>query len=254
MSVNTSYDLASVDEIKSKFLDLTGLTDIRLVEERSGPEVFLGFQVAQDAPLYRRALAIIDREIGIESKFHGRLILKVSKEKYTLVSKETDLLKSLITRSLRVTSGQITEDLTVEFVPFRGGEEQTIIQPANHVILGRRGVGKSSLILLGVRRLAASGHQPVWLDLQPYRGRTDVGCIIEILREILHLASRREDGANQSLAEAIRNLNGTRFPQNITESEVQLVLPKVRQHIREFTTRSQTMLYVFLDDSHLFSP
>src|SRR6266446_3342880 len=98
-------------------------------------------------------------------------------------------LRSLITRSLRVTSDQLSEDLVIQFVPFRAREEQTITQPANHAILGRRGVGKSSLVLLGVRKLLSIGHRPVWVDMQPYRGRSDNRCIIEIIREIVQLSS-----------------------------------------------------------------
>ena len=151
--------LSTSEEIRNRFLHLTGLREVELVEERAGPETFLRFEVGQDAPLYRHALAIIDRELSPDNEFRGRLSLKASKEKYKLNSQETDLLSSLIKRSLRVTSEQLSEDLIIDFVPFRGREEQTITQPANHVILGRRGVGKSSLVLLGVRRLTSSGHR-----------------------------------------------------------------------------------------------
>src|SRR6266849_4904102 len=146
MNSNGPIHVEAAGAIRMRFLELTGLNDVTLVEEKAGPEVFLRFEVSQDVPLYRHAVAIIDRELDPNNAFHGRLSLKVLREKYNFHSKETDVLRFLIARSLRVTSGQISEDFVVEFVPFRGHEEQTIVQPANHVILGRRGVGKSSLI------------------------------------------------------------------------------------------------------------
>lgn len=187
-----------INSIRAKFLDLTGLRDVEVKEEHVGLETFLSFKVGRDAPVYRRAVAIINTELPDESEFRGRIILGVLNQKYDLKSKETELIRSLITRSLRVTSDRALADLIVEFAPFRGGEEQTIVQPANHVILGRRGVGKSSLILLGVRRLSSTGKIPVWIDLQPYRGRSEPACIIEILREVVEGATKPPNGAVQT--------------------------------------------------------
>ncbi len=251
MNSNGSVHVAASEAIRTRFLQLTGLNDVGIVEEKAGPEVFLGFEVGQDAPLYRHALAVIDRELGPSDPFHGRLSLKVLKEKYNLHSKETDLLRSLIARSLRVTSGQLSEDLVVEFVPFRGREEQTITQPANHVILGRRGVGKSTLILLAVRRLSASGHLPIWMDLQPYRGRREAGCVIEILREVLVLAVKDTQVDNQHLVQAQTILDKAADRRTASESYVQTLLPQVRHCIRNFTQASHKHVYVFLDDAHL---
>jgi hypothetical protein len=152
MSPNGNSGVGTRDGIRERFLHLTGLSEIEVIEETAGPERFLRFLVEQDAPLYRHVLTRIDGELPPDSVYKGRLSLKPSKHKYRLDSKETDLLRSLITRSLRVTSEQVSGELIIEFVPFRGREEQTITQPANHVILGRRGVGKSSLVLLVVLR------------------------------------------------------------------------------------------------------
>jgi hypothetical protein len=251
MRSNDVLSLPATEAIRFRFLQLTGLNDVKIVEERAGPEVFLRFEVGEDAPLYRHALAIVDRELDPQNAFHGRLNLKILKEKYKLHSRETELLRSLITRSLRVTSEQASDDLKVDFVPFRGREEQTIAQPANHIILGRRGVGKSSLVLLGVRRLTVSGHVPIWIDLQPYRARKDPGAVIEILREILRLAVRATQPTNQSLVEAQAVLDKAADRRSPSARHVQILLPQIRQHIRDFTQASHKQVYVFLDDAHL---
>src|SRR6266851_1375421 len=254
MTPNHGPSLTTVDGIRARFLHLTGLSDVELVEESAGPETFLRFAVGQDAPLYHHALAIINRELSADNKFRGRLSLKASKAKYKLSSKETELLRSSITRSLRVTSDQLSQDLIIEFVPFRGREEQTITQPANHAILGRRGVGKSSLVLLGVRRLSSSGHRPVWLDMQPYRGRADVRSIAEILREIIQLAKHEPEATSQSLSAALEILDKTLERRNFSENDIKSVLPRVREEIRTFTRAAHSQLYVFLDDAHLVAP
>ncbi len=244
------------DEIRNKFCKLTGLNRVDLEEEQIGLERYLRFRVGQDAPLYRRALAIIDREMDPNGEFHGHLTLDVAREKYTLKSKETDLLRSLIARSLSVTSEQASKELAIEFVPFRGGEEQTITQSANHVILGRRGVGKSSLILLGVHNVESFGDVPVWIDLEPYQSRRDPGCVVEIFREVFDIAAQRYlDSGSGSVASSLSAVVGTASSKNGKPSEDHVVamLPEIRRVVREVTQSTKKQLYIFLDDAHLVS-
>lgn len=257
IGVGTIAGPTTTDEIRSKFCKLTGLSQVEIEEEQIGPETFLRFRVGQNAPLYKQALAIISREMSPESDFHGRLTLNVVREKYSLKSRETDLLRSLIARSLTVTSDQASKELTIEFVPFRGGEEQTITQATNHVILGRRGVGKSSLILLGVRTLRSYGEVPVWIDLEPYRGRRDPACVVEILREVFKLAVERYSGLSGSsvgheLTRLVKTLSQPGIV-SLSQDKVEGLLPDIRGIVRHITQATGKQLYVFLDDAHKVS-
>ncbi len=250
---------AETERIAHRFLELTGLTSVQTDLEQVGHEVFLRFKAGQDAPLYRWAITTINNEIGTENEFHGALTLSPSNAKFDLGSQEAQILGALITRSLRVTGDQPRNTLGVEFVPFRGGEHRTIAQPANHAILGRRGVGKSSLILFGVRKVTSTGNIAVWLDLQPYRGRREPRCATEVLREILHGTQRyllrRQIKAHQNLlSDAIKQLDGAMSSSAPTEESIQAVLPRIKRLIRDFTLNSARQLYVFLDDAHLVSP
>jgi hypothetical protein len=248
---------AMKEEIRNKFCKLTGLSHIDIEEEPIGLETFLRFKVGQNAPLHKQALAIISRELSPDGEFHGRLTLDIVREKYTLKSRETDLLRSLIARSLTVTSDQASKEFTVEFVPFRGGEEQTITQAANHVILGRRGVGKSSLILLGVRTLQSYGDVPVRIDLEPYRGRRDPACVVEVIREVFRIAAARYSAlGNRSASETITQLVTTLSRgglANLSQDKVEGLLPEIRGIVRELTQKTKKQLYVFLDDAHKVS-
>jgi hypothetical protein len=252
------HPLDVIQRVKQRFLELTGIEDLEVQEEQVGPELFLCFTVGQDAPMYRRALGVISRELGPESEFRGRLTLKIRGDKYTLKSEETQLLNSLIAKSLRVTSDVATGDVAVEFVPFKGGEEQTISEPANHVILGRRGVGKSSLILLAVGKVSSAGNVPVWVDLQPYNRRSEADCVAQVLRETLHLAGRRFRGADSSfqrlLEPAAEPLTRLIERGSSTEQDIRSAVPAVRGRVRDFTQQSGKQVYVFLDDAHMISP
>lgn len=256
---NASGSLEAYEKnVKQRFLSLTGLNSVEIKIESAGPETFLRFTVGRDAPIYRWALTKINEELSPEDPLHGRLSLSVERIKKILYSIEVELLGSLISRSLRVTSDKAVDGSVVEFVPFRGGEERRAIQPANHAILGRRGVGKSSLILMAHHRIIRDGNVPVWLDLQAYAGRSDLGSILEVLREIFSesITAVQRNFPNTDIAQfesVVQNVNrciGQRQTA-LTEEGIRELIPKITPKVREFTRKTGKKLYVFLDDAHL---
>ena len=94
-------DSTQIEKLRDRFLAKTGLSRVEIAEETAGPETFLRVLVGRDAPLYRRVLGEIDRELDAEHPYRGRLSLEVRRSPETLTSPEVELLRSLITRSLR---------------------------------------------------------------------------------------------------------------------------------------------------------
>jgi hypothetical protein len=243
-------------DLKVQFLKLTGLSNVEVRTESAGPEVFLRFLVGRDASLYREALARMDQDLPAEHPFHGRLSLLVEPGGRVLpASAEVELLRQLITRSLRVTSDALEKGPVVQFVPFRGGEESRVVQPTNHAVLGRRGVGKSSLILLAFGRLLSEGNIPVWLDMQAYHQRSEWDVITDVLREILrggiataqlHYPAAKLDALNKGLAD-LEGVDG----KILSPEEIRKLVPGLKQSIRAFCKENQKQLFVFLDDAHL---
>lgn len=244
--------------VREAFLVRTGLSDVKLFEEPAGPELFLRFRVTRDAPLYRRVLAQIDETLPDDHPYHGRLSLDVQKTADTLNSPEVELLRSLITRSLRVTTELADTGAIVEFMPFRGGQHNRVVQPANHAILGRRGVGKSSLILMAFKKLRERGDLPVWIDLEPYAGRVDseaaAGIAVEILRDLRASAQARPQIGNvKPLDTALELVERYRPAANdlLIPDRLKRCAPQVRSLIRSFTRAERLSVFVFLDDAHL---
>lgn len=245
----------NLETYKQRFLTLTGLSDINLRAEKAGPETFLRFAVGRDAPFYRSVLATIDKELHVDDPYHGRLSLSVEPNKHVLASLEVELLRSLISRSLRVTSERALDTPRIEFVPFRGGEEHQIIQPTNQAILGRRGVGKSSLILIANHRVIRDGSVPVWLDLQPYSERRDAKAVLEILRELCEAAKEsalryfpHADVSRLSEAGQVLERLGDR---DVTQDQLRSIVPQLKTLVRRFSIESGHTVFIFLDDAHL---
>lgn len=246
-----------IEEIRRRFASLTGISDVQTELEQAGLETFLRFCVGRDTPLYRRALARINQELPDDDPFRGSLSLRAEGRKEVLTSKEIELLRSLITRSLRVTSDKAQESPVIEFVSFPGGEEHRAIQPTNHAILGRRGVGKSSLILMAHRRIQQDGNIPIWIDLQAYRARNESTAALEIIYEIFQeaktLAETLEgvdvDALDQAKADTARALAaGT---PEMSFDKVRQLLPQLRQRTQAFTRTAKRQLFVFIDDAHV---
>ncbi|MGI0013936.1 MAG: hypothetical protein ACREBU_10925, partial [Nitrososphaera sp.] len=243
-----------IEDVKQKFLALTGLRSAECQIEQVGLEQFLRFAVGQEAPLYRHVLGTINNELPPDHQLKSRLTLLVDRGGKVLESPEVEMLRALITRSLRVTSEQLVESYRVKFAPFRGGEEAIITQPANHVIQGRRGVGKSSLILMGVERIRAENNMPVWIDMQVYRGRDEPKVAMEVVNEVFRLLTDEETPALPELDRIRDQIEQFLASKDGGEAELRTFLPRCRDVVRIWTRTTKKRLFVFLDDAHLLAP
>lgn len=247
-----------IETVRETFLARTGLSSVEVSEEIAGPETFLRFRVCKDAPLYRRVLAQIDEGLPDEHPFHGRLSLDVQKTADTLNSPEVELLRSLITQSLRVTTELAESGAIVEFMPFRGGQHNRVVQPANHAILGRRGVGKSSLILMAFKKVRGRGDFPVWIDLEPYAGRSDgqagADISLEVLRDLKASAESRPEAPDTKDLDSAINLIEKNRPspsEELVPDRLRRCAPEIRRNVRSFTREAGGQVFAFLDDAHL---
>ena len=82
---------------------------------------------------------------------------------------EATALLTLLTRSTRAVSpDNVVHGYWVPYIPFQNREDHQLSQPASHIIRGRRGVGKSTLIRRAVQILGATPAICVVLDMQAY--------------------------------------------------------------------------------------
>jgi hypothetical protein len=77
-------------------------------------------------------------------------------------------------------------DRTIErFVELRPGIEDTLRAGRHHLITGRRGTGKSTLLHVVRRRLRQEGSPVAVIDMEKYKGRPFPDVLIEILIAVL---------------------------------------------------------------------
>ena len=124
------------------------------------------------------------------------------------------------------------------------------------LIFGRRGAGKTALLLEAKRRIAEDGNLVVWLNLQTYRReptpRTELWIIAKIVDEVLSAVSgdsRRHilQQHASTIRSSIEGLLGLDAP---SPTDVHRLVPAIQRLLQRFCESSGKALYIFLDDVH----
>ena len=138
-----------------------GATGVKTEITLAGNQPFLKFTVGREAPIYTRALRETQRALSPQNPFRGALGLKYHSTQRFPKSLEATALRTLLTKSTRLIASDMSErGFSVPYVPFQNHEDHQLAQCATHVVVGRRGVGKSTLIRCAVQILEIRRH---WL-------------------------------------------------------------------------------------------
>lgn len=130
------------------------------------------------------------------------------------------------------------------------------ISPRHHLIFGRRGVGKTALLLEAKRVLELQGAHVLWVNMQSLRSLGAPHAFLTVALRICDLilgtyAARAE--ASQGM-ESLKLLRATveQWFQPTTSSldDVALLVPQLQQVCARFCLQSGASLFIFLDDIH----
>lgn len=131
------------------------------------------------------------------------------------------------------------------------------VQARRHsLIFGRRGAGKTALMLEAKRLIAQEGQLVVWLNLQTYRRESIQRVVLWVASKVLDalLAALRLDARQQYLQQttsALRaQLEVLLSKDEATDAEVNRLVPHIQASIQRYCESSGRRLYVFLDDVH----
>jgi len=218
-----------------------------------GTENFLTFEVGREAPIYDHALTVTQASLPPENEFKGRLRLSVKPVRKFPESLEASCLLTLLTRSTRaVTEGRHATGFMVPYVPFQNREDHILSQPASHVVLGRRGVGKSTLIIRAVDLLSQTDAVFVVLDMQAY---DELG-MDDAIREIaLDLVIKLREAAAGKISGAAWTpvgsaLDGLEAMLSSRSAPIRTLGPSIKRVLSKITTETKSNVFVFLDDFH----
>jgi hypothetical protein len=127
------------------------------------------------------------------------------------------------------------------------------IAPRHHLLFGRRGVGKTALLLEAKRVVAAQGADTLWVNMHPLRSLDADTAFLTIAARLCDLGisvARSEQGAYRLLTDARGHVEQLLFQNNRPPNSTATLVPRIQQAISRLAVENGRAIYVFIDDIH----
>lgn len=252
--ITQADEKAAEAEARSIFEREIGAHEVPTQVTWAGNESFLKFIVGMDAPIYRHALRETQRALPLDNPFSGALGLSFKKAERFPESLEATALLTLLTPSTRVVAQDTSErGFSVPYVPFQNHEDYRLAQPASHVVVGRRGVGKSTLIRSAVKILKASAAIVAVIDSQAYPTLSRDDFEQEILQDIVRGLAQDVSRVSTVIGRAIdiQRLEGIAAELATAQITPAKAVPQIKRELIAITQTTGNCVFVFMDDFHL---
>jgi hypothetical protein len=237
--------------LKEMFEQLSGLlgSDAEVKQRPDGE--LLVIKVANPTERLFRVLEAARDKVVSKSGEEVRATLERAVRTNPLQSAEGRLLLRTLSESLNINRNSFKGDFFARYTKSVSAAEEQITAAANHVVFGRRGAGKSSLLLYGLHSRSDRGLASAWVDMQVYSQRADVGVVIDLYLEIVSQI-RPQLGAPALADAVVSELRSLKSVALVDEAMIRKTLPDVRRALGTFSAQGQDLV-VFLDDYHVLA-
>jgi Cdc6-like AAA superfamily ATPase len=237
------------DTIVQRFASIckSSLPEYKIVKK--GGELFLEIYVGNINDNIAEKLAQAKKEIDLDDSITNNIYLSEKKVSNWLSSIEIDILQNLISESLTIGRDSLKSDFYKHFIPFVGGEEKRISSMTNSIVYGRRGAGKSSLILYGCNKVIEQKMPFAWIAMQQFQNRSDLQVIPQVLFEFI---SQIEQDLDSKVCESLKNViySLEKKGAKLTFDQIKQGIPLFVRNLLPFV-KNRKALFLFLDDLHL---
>ena len=236
--------------------------EIQSIERKDypGESIFVVHTTEDDFDRAARVGNTLDHELAAQG-FDGFVaVRKAEREVKSVITRLKDGIKdpkatelvNLLTARSRTSEVQPS----LSYVPDTAQNILTAITPRHHLIFGRRGTGKTALMVEAKQRVESEGCLSYWINMLTHRGGPANRIFVWICRDLcekmqvfyskkqrtpqlLALISRLRDDADKLLTK-----------DEIHHDEVSRLVPDMQNVIRQFADTNATRFYIFLDDLH----
>ena len=158
-------------------------------------------------------------------------------------------LINLVSARSRVSSAQPS----LAYVPDARANFAAVTAARHHLVFGRRGAGKTALLVEARKQLDATGTVTAWINVQTYRRETSQRVVLYVLNEMLGalLASRSVDEKSQvsiSLSTLAAKVQALLDAEGTPDLLVHDLVPRAQRVLRDYLSVAGRALFVFLDD------
>lgn len=126
----------------------------------------------------------------------------------------------------------------------------------HHLVFGRRGAGKTSLLAEAKRLVEEQGHLSVWINVQTHRHDSYLRVFLWVVRQICELVGvryRDRSPAPYVVEQAqvmLRQATELLGDMELQEVRIKRLVPEMQELLRRLLQTVGGRLYVFLDDFH----
>jgi hypothetical protein len=254
--------LSEFEKLKSKITKIfekrTGLTGLPTEIKGSGLGLpTLVFRISTPATRHYEILQNIASEYNKELEDQLRITILENKGEDT-ANVERNLFQRTLSDNLTVNRYSFRHDFFSRYITTTTGIEGQIISPTNHIVFGRRGSGKSMLLLYALRSREDNSNTndfngSVWVDLQTYSKRTDEAVIADVLCEIMEQLAPSLSEVSHLSATWTSLIRELRHPE-ITMDKIRKNIPRIKSCLNGVLETELQDMFLFLDDFYLIVP
>ena len=235
--------------------------EIQSIERKEYPGESL-FVVYTTEDNFYRAVGVgndLDHELAAQ-KVDGFVAVRKAEREVKMItrleagvkdSKATELI-NLLTARARTSDVQPS----LSYVPDTAQNISTAITPRHHLIFGRRGTGKTALMVEVKQRVESEGCLSYWINMLTHRGGSANRIFVWICRDLCEkmqffYAKKQRTPQLVALISRLRDDAAKLLTKDkIHHVGVSKLVPDMQKIIRQFTDTNATRFYIFLDDLH----
>ncbi|WP_162794537.1 hypothetical protein [Nocardioides houyundeii] len=161
----------------------------------------------------------------------------------------TDLIRLISARS-RVSLAQPS----LSYVRDAEANISAVTAGRHHLIFGRRGAGKTALLVEARQQLQREGAITAWVNIQTLRNESPDRVILYVLEELLSQALaamkhvKSESVVSVDLTHVYESVRGLLLRSDVVKKDVTGLAPRVQRALSRFLDIEGASVFVFLDD------
>ncbi len=202
----------------------------------------------------------LDPELA-QKGFNGFVVVrKLEREAKSVVTRLKDgvqNLKATKLANLLIARARTSEaQPSLAYVPDSAQNILTAITPRHHLIFGRRGTGKTALMVEAKQRVESEGCLTSWVNIHTHSResaeRIFVWICLNVCEQMQVFYSQKDNiPLSLNLISKLRDdTDNLHAKQNISANEVSKLVPYMQKVIRRFADTNATQFYIFLDELH----
>ncbi len=241
--------LKEAKDIVFEFEKKVGLSDLKFEIKERSDGFFLLIQIGNPTERFYSALARVFTEDCFKDNYFidRTTLVKISRNPW-LISPEARLLQKTLSESLNIGRDSLQDDFFKRYTHSIFGAEEQVLSNANHIIYGRRGSGKSSLLLYAMRKREKECLPYAWVAMQAYEKRGGNSLFINIIDEIMFQMECRIPNTDET--KEIKDFVKKYKDKEPTDPTIKKIIPSIRRLFGRIAQK-QGPIFLFFDDFHV---